>query len=121
MDRGKIIQSRFYRTPAAGTEPVRDWLKSLSAQDRKLIGEDIKAVEWNWPQGLPLVRKMEHDLWEIRTTLPRRKSRVLFTIWVSYLVLLHGFIKKEQKTPKEDLAVARKRRDDVLNGGIHHE
>lgn len=121
MDSGKIIHAVFYRTAAAGNEPVRDWLKSLSGEDRKLIGEDIKAVEWKWPQGLPLVRKMEADLWEIRTVLPQRKSRVLFKVWGSFLVLLYGFIKKDQKTPKEDHDLARKRRDDVSRGGIRHE
>ncbi len=121
MDSDKIIQAVFYCTAAAGTEPVRDWLKSLSVEDRKLIGEDIKAVEWKWPQGLPLVRKMEPGLWEIRTILPQRKSRVLFTVYGPFLVLLHGFIKKDQKTPKEDLDLAKKRRDDVLRGGIRHE
>ncbi|WP_425277194.1 type II toxin-antitoxin system RelE/ParE family toxin [Salinispira pacifica] len=63
-----------------------------------------------------MVRKMEKDLWEIRTTLSNRKCRVFFTVWESYLILLHGFIKKDQKTPKEDLSIARKRRDDVLGG-----
>jgi phage-related protein len=121
MDSNKIIQAVFYRTAAAGNEPVREWLKSLPVEERKLIGEDIKAVEMKWPQGLPQVRKMEPDLWEVRTVLPQRKSRVLFTVWGSFLVLLHGFIKKDQKTPKEDLSLAKKRRDDVFRGGIRHE
>jgi phage-related protein len=118
MDPNKVIQAAFYRTAAAGNEPVRDWLKSLSAEDRKLIGEDIKAVEMRWPLGLPLVRKMEADLWEIRTVLPQRKSRVLFTLLGHSMVLLHGFIKKDQKTPKEDLELARKRRNEVHKGGL---
>jgi len=121
MAQRKVVQAAFYRTSAAGTEPVREWLKSLSVEDRKLIGEDIKAVEMSWPLGLPLVRKMEADLWEIRTILPRRKSRVLFTIWGVFLVLLHGFMKKDQRTPRTDLDLARKRRDAVLRGGIRHE
>lgn len=119
MAQAKIIKAAFYRTAAAGNEPVRDWLKSLSPEDRKLIGEDILAVEKQWPQGLPLVRKMEADLWEVRTVLPQRKARVLFTVWGPFMVLLHGFIKKEQKTPKEDLDLAKKRRNDVLKGGLH--
>lgn len=86
-----------------------------------MIGIDIKTVEWTWPRGLPLVRKMEPGLWEIRTFLAKGKSRVLFTVYGRYLVLLHGFIKKDQKTPKDDLNLARKRRDDVLRGGINHE
>jgi len=118
MVKGKVIKAAFYRTTAGGNEPVREWLKSLSVGDRKLIGEDLLAVEMHWPQGLPLVRKMDTDLWEVRTNLPRRKSRVLFTVWGPFMVLLHGFIKKDQKTPQEDLDLARKRRNDVLRGGL---
>jgi phage-related protein len=63
------LSVHFYATDA-GTEPVRDWLKSLPATDRKRIGEDIKTVQYGWPLGMPLVRKMDQHLWEVRTSLP---------------------------------------------------
>ena len=44
-NRGKRIPAIFYRTEAGG-EPVREWLKGLSPEDRKRIGEDIKTVEF---------------------------------------------------------------------------
>jgi phage-related protein len=59
-----------------------------------------------WPLGMPLVRKMGADLYEVRITLPNRIARVLFTVIESQMVLLHGFIKKSQETPKDDLEVA---------------
>lgn len=93
----------------AGTEYVRDWLLSLPAPERKVIGEDIKTVQIGWPLGMPLVRKMEADLWEIRVTLPRKIARILFTLKDNKMVLLHGFIKKSQTTPKDDLHTAIKR------------
>jgi len=98
----------FFMTDS-GTEPVRDWLKSLGNDDRKIIGEDIKTVQFGWPLGMPLVRKMETDLWEVRVQLPYRIARVLFTAQDRTMILLHGFIKKSQKTPAADLNVARKR------------
>lgn len=55
------LDVRFFKTDA-GIEPVRYWLKELSAIDRKTIGEDIKTVQFGWPLGMPLVRKMEKDL-----------------------------------------------------------
>ena len=73
----KKIKVAFYKTPS-GNEPVREWLKSLPADEKKDIGEDIKAVEMAWPVGLPLVRKMDADLWEVRTKLPDKFSRVFF-------------------------------------------
>lgn len=116
----KKIVVVFYKTPA-GKEPVREWLKALPVDEKKVIGEDIKAVEMAWPVGIPLVRKMDVDLWEVRTQLPHKVSRVFFTVWKGFMVLLHGIIKKSQKTPKDDLDLAKKRRKDVLNGGLEDE
>ncbi len=103
-----ILEVRFFKTEA-GNEPVREWLKELSATDRKVIGEDIKTVQFGWPLGMPLVRKMEKDIWEVRIHLQSRIARILFTVVQSVMVLLHGFIKKTQSTPKEDLELARNR------------
>jgi phage-related protein len=99
------LDVRFYKTEA-GTEPVRDWLKDLSASDRKTIGEDIKTVQIGWPLGMPLVRKMDDNLWEVRIRLQGRIARVLFTLDEHVMVLLYGFIKKSQATPMDDLKVA---------------
>ena len=93
----------FFRSET-GSEPVRDWLKSLTALDRKMIGEDLKTVQFGWPLGMPLVRKMNKDLWEVRVRLDNRIARILFTVTRTHLVLLHGFIKKSNNTPKDDLA-----------------
>ncbi|MDP2226940.1 MAG: type II toxin-antitoxin system RelE/ParE family toxin [Moraxellaceae bacterium] len=82
---------------------------SLSLQDRKTIGEDIKTVQLGWPLGMPLVRKMEKSLWEIRIHLDKRIARLLFTTQGTVLVLLHGFIKKSTHTPLDDLQLARQR------------
>ena len=109
----KIISVRFYRT-ANGAEPVRAWLLALSIENRKAVGQDIKTVEYGWPLGMPLVRKMGTDLWEVRVRLSGNQiARVLFTVYQSSMVLLHGFIKKSQKTPASDLQLAKKRRDEV--------
>jgi phage-related protein len=99
---------RFFKTDG-GTEPVRDWLRELSAIDRKTIGEDIKTVQFGWPLGMPLVRKMEKDLWEVRVHLDGRIARVMFTVSGGKIVLLHGFIKKSQATPQTDLKLAKDR------------
>ena len=98
----------FFRTEI-GKEPVRDWLKSLNKDDRKTIGEDVKTVQFGWPIGMPVVRKIDRDLWEVRSRLENRIARVLFTVEDDVMVLLHGFIKKTQKTPQKDLEVAKRR------------
>lgn len=117
MESTKRINVVFYKSPA-GNEPVRQWLKNLMLEEKKLIGEDIKMIEFSWPVGLPRVRKMDDNLWEVRTTLPNKISRVFFTVWKQYMVLLHSCIKKAQKTPVEDLDLAKKRRNEIMKGGI---
>jgi phage-related protein len=107
----KKVPAVFFRT-AAGREPVRDWLKSLAVLDRKAIGDDIRAIEFGWPLGMPLVRPLGDGLHEIRTRLPSRNiARVIFFVsGRGYLVLLHGFVKKTQKLPAADLALAKANR-----------
>ena len=102
------LKVNFFRQES-GKEPVRDWLKALPAEDRKLIGQDIKTVQWGCPLGMPLVRNIGNGLWEIRTDLPRRIARVIFCIRKEHIVLLHGFIKKTQNIPKKDIELAKDR------------
>jgi phage-related protein len=110
-----VLAVCFYVT-TSGTEPVREWLKELPAEARKAIGEDIKTVQLGWPLGMPLVRKMEPGLWEIRSHVPDGIARVLFTTVGTTMILLHGFIKQSQATPKADLRTARRRKAEVIHG-----
>ncbi|MFM8331646.1 MAG: type II toxin-antitoxin system RelE/ParE family toxin [Candidatus Methylumidiphilus sp.] len=102
------LDVRFFKTES-GAEPVRDWLKGLDVADRKTLGEDIKTVQFGWPLGMPLVRKMAKDLWELRSHLLGRIARILFTVHDGTMILLHGFIKKAQQTPKDELDLAQSR------------
>lgn len=103
-----ILDVVFYKTDA-GNEPVREWLKSLSRDDRRAIGEDIKTAQYGWPLGMPLIRKMEHGLWEVRSNTSTGIARVFFTVKDDLMILLHGFVKKSQKTPLNELDTARRR------------
>ncbi len=102
------LQVVFYRT-RKNNEPVREWLKELPRSERKIIGEDIKTVQFGWPIGMPLVRKVDVSLWEVRSKIDNRISRVIFTVYGEFIVLIHGFIKKSQKIPIKDLKLAKKR------------
>ncbi len=103
-----ILSVAFFRTES-GREPVREWLKSMPRDHRKIMGADIKTVQFGWPLGMPLVRKLDPGLWEIRVHLPEGIARILFTTARQRMILLHGFVKKSQKTPREDLALAKTR------------
>jgi phage-related protein len=112
MSVAKHIIVCFYCSPS-GSEPVRDWLKRLPKQDRLTLGTDIKTVEFGWPVGLPVCRPLGDGLWEVRSKLNNRIARVIFYISDGSMWLLHGFIKKQQKTPKADLDIARKRKKEI--------
>jgi phage-related protein len=112
---GTLQSSGFKRVPAiffrteAGNEPVRAWLKALPGEDRHLIGQDIRTVEYGWPIGMPTCRTIGDGLHEVRTNLSgNRIARVFFYIDKHQrLVLLHGILKKTRTTPESDLELAR--------------
>ncbi len=108
----KRISVVFYRTDM-GAEVVRDWLRDLDERDRQAIGQDLMRVQYRWPVGMPLCRPRGDGLWEVRSSLPsQRIARLLFCILGEEVVVLSGFIKKTQKTPKDELALARRRMDE---------
>jgi phage-related protein len=107
------IPLAFWRS-ATGREPVREWLKQLSLDDKRTIGRDIAKVQFGWPVGLPLCRSLSGGLWEVRSSLPsNREARVFFGFQGGMLIALHAIIKKSQRTPAEDVAVAKQRWKEV--------
>ena len=92
-----------------GREPVREWLKELTPEDRKVVGTDIKDVEFSWPLGKPLVDSLGRGLWEVRSSIKDGIARVIFYVEGNRMVLLHGFVKKTQKTPDREINLALKR------------
>ena len=105
----------FFQTET-GREPVREWLKGLPKEERRIIGEDIMTVQFRWP--LPdvsgLVDNLGSGIWEIRSRLANRIARTLFFVHEGEIILLHGFIKKTRKTPNEDRALALRRKNAYL-------
>jgi len=111
-DNQPIFSVVFYAS-ASGQEPVRVWLQALSRDDRRVVGFDIKTTQYGWPIGMPLIRKVEPGLWEVRSHIKDGIARVLFTVEDHLMVLLHGFVKKSQKTPAPELRIARQRLADL--------
>jgi phage-related protein len=111
-DSGKKLEVLFFRTDT-GTEPVREWLLGLEKGERKIIGDDVLKVQYCWPIGKPLVGSLGNGLWEVRSRLGDRIARVIFYIAGQAMVLIHGFIKKTQQTPKHELDLALKRKNQL--------
>ena len=117
-----VLLTQAKRLPVAlwcsktGREPVRESLKGLDKDERILMGDAIMTVEFGWPVGMPVCRAMGQGLFEVRVDFPRHGiARVLFCVHRNRMVLLHGFIKKEQKTRKPDLDLAKRRKQQLEN------
>lgn len=113
MDKKKVINAHFYKS-SSGSMPVREWLLSLSKEDRIEIGGDIANVEYHWPVGPPHCKALGNGMFEIRSGISDgRATRVLFFTEGDQLYLLHGFIKKSKKISKRDLDLARYRKKEM--------
>jgi phage-related protein len=112
--KAKKIQTRFYQLPS-GRKPVRDWLMDLDAENRRIGGFDIQTVEFGWPIGMPVCKPLGDGMSEVRSNFSGgRIGRIIFCLVNNDMVLLRGFIKKTQKTPPADLALARKRMKEII-------
>jgi len=101
----KGFKAVFFETEN-GNQPARDFIKGLSKDDKRIVGADIRVIQNSFPIGLPLVRKIKHGLWEIRSVVKDGISRIFFTFINEEIILLHGFVKKTQKTPSKEIDIA---------------
>ena len=101
----KSFKAVFFET-VNGKQPVRDFIIGLIREDQKIIGADIRIVQNNFPLGLPLVKKLKPELWEIRSDIKDGIGRVFFTFASEKIILLHAIVKKTQKTPPREIDVA---------------
>jgi phage-related protein len=107
------VPVRFYRS-ATGREPVLEWLREVDRDDRRAIGLDLMQVQFGWPIGMPLVRSLKEGLWEVRSSQPSQKvARLILCFHDKTLIVLHGFIKKTQKTPTENPDLVKRRMKEI--------
>ena len=93
---------------------MREWLRGLPQDDRRVVGFDLRKLQLGWPVGMPLSRSLGGGLWELRSTVPsHRIARIIFAFDEGAIVLLTGFIKKSQKTPASEVELARDRAKDM--------
>jgi phage-related protein len=105
----KRLPAAFF-APSSGREPVREWLKAFLRLTGKRSARISRTLSFPGRIGMPLCRSLGGGLWEVRSDLPLgRIARVLFCVRDGRMVLLHGFIKKSQKTPTVERNVAIRR------------
>ncbi len=113
----------YYSDPK-GAEPVREFLTQLEKVNSLLWKATLAAIQkikQQSNQRMPLSKPLGNGLFEIRVRANMVISRVLYCFRPGReIILLHGFIKKTEKTPPEDIKIAMARLED-LNRRIKNE
>ncbi len=120
----EIVMYRDRRGHEPVTELILD-LRSKAATNKGVrvrlnkINDYVEALAQHGLRlGMPYIRRLEDDIWEIRPT----SDRVLFfSPYEGSFVLLHHFIKKTQKTPRKEIEQAKRHQKDFLERSHHHE
>jgi phage-related protein len=99
----------FYKTEA-GNEPALYWFRALEPEERRIVGYELRLLQIGFPEGLPRCRSLGDGLFELQCTLPNKIARVIFFLDGHSVIIVPGFIKKSQKTPKEELETAKARK-----------
>jgi len=101
-----------------GKLPVKEWLDDLDHEPKAEIFRIFTLLQkYGTELGLPFVRALEHKVYEVRA---KDKSGIYRVLYFAYtdktFVMLHGFQKKTQATPRRELDIAIKRLKEVQNG-----
>lgn len=106
-----------YYQSEAGRVPVAEFIGSLDAKSRARVARTLDLLEeFGTDLGMPYVRHLEKQLWELRIRHGRNRYRIIYFLAATEtFVLLHGFAKKTGPVPREDIETAQRRRDHYLS------
>ena len=101
----------IYYTDNKGVKPVKKWLETLDESASSKLFRNLVLLE---TLGLgirePYVKHLGNKLYEVRAKDHKGIYRVIyFASRGQKFVLLHGFVKKTEKTPRKELAIAKER------------
>ncbi|MEW5927864.1 MAG: type II toxin-antitoxin system RelE/ParE family toxin [Gemmatimonadota bacterium] len=114
---------RFYRT-ASGRSPVEEFLDSLSGKQAQKVVWVLRLVEGLERVPEQYLKKLTgtEDLWEVRAQHGGDAFRLLgFFDGPRLVVLVSGFAKKSEKTPRQEIARAEERKREYLSREGRHE
>ncbi len=106
----------FYDKPD-GSEPVKEFLLSVDDKMRARLVRTIELLAQNGTTlRMPYSEHLVDGIYEIRAKIGSNISRVLYFFVIGKrIVLTNGFVKKTQKTPKNEIELAKKYRNEFLN------
>ncbi len=103
-----------------GESPVKKFINSLQEKHKAKALWEIQLLEkygtqLKEPYAKALSGEGYKGLWELRIKFASNISRIFYFMpFGETFVLLHGFIKKTQKTPEQELEKAKKYMDECL-------
>lgn len=109
-------QFRFYETPA-GNRPVETFIRGLDDEVQAKLLAAMEFIEENDVVPKNIFAKMPgtKDLWEVRVLANKNIYRILcFKDGGRLIIAAHGIHKKDQKTPKQDIKTAERRKQDYF-------
>ena len=110
----RIIE--FYKT-LSGSSPVEDFLDGLSDQHAQKVAWVLRLVERLERVPQQYLKKLvgTDQIWEIRIQIGGKSYRLLaFFDGPVLLILTSGFVKKQQKTPRQEIELAQRRRTEYM-------
>jgi phage-related protein len=98
--------------------PVKKWLNEIGNEPRAEIFKVFEMLsKYGIQLGLPFVRPIENKIYEVRA---KDKSGIYRVLYFAYkektFIMLHGFQKKTQATPRKEIDIAIKRMKELTNG-----
>lgn len=97
--------------------PVKEFILSLQVKIQREIAKILKLLEDVEILSEPYFKKLRNtdDIWEVRKRFGSNSYRILFFFDQDDIVILtHGFVKKKQKTPREEIKRAERYKKDYL-------
>lgn len=102
----------FYKSNS-GKNPIEEFFLELANKNRQLLVKTREGIEKLRSRSYhkePLSKHIESGLWELRIKSGTDILRIIYTFDKGrIIILLHVFVKKQQKTPANELEIARKR------------
>lgn len=106
----------FYKNEK-GNSPIEEFLVKLKRDNNPLAEQALKGLEKLKNRAYhkePLSKYIEPGLWELRVKAGTDIVRIFYTFRKGQIIiLLHVFVKKQQKTPRVEVEIARKRLKEI--------
>lgn len=98
--------------------PLKEWLDEIGNEPKAEIFRIFEMLsKYGIELGLPFVRHIENKIYEVRAKDKSGIYRVLYFAHTDKVfVMLHGFQKKTQATPRKEIEIAIKRMKEIQNG-----